>query len=63
MSGVQYVIDDRGRKTAVVIDLIKNRALWEDFCDRLTSDSRSHEPREPLSLVKKRLQRTGKLHA
>ena len=63
MSGVQFVVDDRGRKTAVVFDLRKSRLIWEDFHDRLIDESRASEPRETISLVKKRLQRLGKLHA
>ena len=62
MSGVQFMIDDHGRKTAVVIDLRKNRDLWEDFYDRLLVQERAHEPRESLAEVKNRL-RLGKRHA
>jgi len=62
MSGVQFMIDDHGRKTAVVIDLRKNRDLWEDFYDRLLVQERAHEPRETLAEVKNRLQ-LGKHHA
>jgi len=62
MSGVQFMIDDHGRKTAVVIDLRKNRDLWEDFYDRLLVQERTHEPRESLAEVKNRL-RLGKHHA
>lgn len=62
MSGVQFMIDDHGRKTAVVIDLRKNRDLWEDFYDRLLVQERAHEPRESLAEVKNRL-RLGKHHA
>ena len=61
MSGVQFMVDDRGRTTAVVIDLRKNRNLWEDFYDRLLVQERAHEPRESLGEVKNRL-RTGKHH-
>jgi hypothetical protein len=31
MEGIQYVLDDKGEKTAVLIDLKKHRELWEDF--------------------------------
>ena len=33
MKGIQYLVDDRGNKTAVQIDLKKNARLWEDFLD------------------------------
>jgi hypothetical protein len=40
MSGIQFITDEKGRKTAAVIDLKKDRALWEDFWDGLISESR-----------------------
>lgn len=43
MTGIQFVTDDKGRKTAVLIDLRKHRALWEDFWDGLVSESRRKE--------------------
>ena len=55
MRGVKYLVDDRGAKTAVVIDLKEYRELWEDFFDRALAESRKHEPRESLESVKKRL--------
>jgi len=55
--GVQYVVDDRGKPTAVVIDLRRHRKLWEDFYDRSLSESRRDEPRETLESVKARLAR------
>lgn len=57
MNGVQFVIDERGRKTAVVIDLKKNPKLWEDFYDRLLAEQRAAEPRESLDSVKCRVRR------
>jgi hypothetical protein len=57
MSGVQFIVDADGNKTAVVIDLKKNAELWEDFYDRALAQSRENEPRETLESVKKRLAR------
>ena len=31
MTGIQFVTDEKGRKVAVLIDLKKHKALWEDF--------------------------------
>ena len=42
MTGIQYVTDDKGRKT-VLIDLKKHGALWQDFCDGLISEARRKE--------------------
>jgi hypothetical protein len=53
--GVQFVVGPKGRKTAVIIDLAKNAALWEDFYDVLRAKSRAKEPRESLASVRPRL--------
>jgi hypothetical protein len=55
LKGVKYLVDDRGSRTAVVIDLKEYRALWEDFFDRALIESRKNESRESLESVKKRL--------
>lgn len=57
MLGVQFLVDEQGNKTAVVIDLKKNAQLWEDFYDRALARSRQREPREALEAVKKRVSR------
>ena len=31
MTGIQFITDAKGRKTAAVIDLKKHSALWEDI--------------------------------
>jgi hypothetical protein len=61
MKGIQFVTDDSGEKTAVLIDLKKHGELWEDFYDSLIADERAGEPRESLESVRKRLERQGKL--
>ena len=63
MQGIQYVTDEKGNKTAVLIDLKKYGGLWEDMMDILTARQRANEPRESLESVKKRLQKQGKLRA
>jgi len=55
VKGIQFLIDEEGEKTAVVIDLKKHAELWEDFYDRALARSRADEPRETLESVKKRL--------
>ena len=62
MTGIQFITDARGRKTAVVVDLKKHKALWEDIEDVLVSRSRRHEKRIPLEKVKADLIASGKLH-
>jgi hypothetical protein len=55
VKGVQFVIDNSGRKPAVQIDLGKQRRLWEDFYDRALVGQRASEPRESLERVNKRV--------
>jgi len=60
MRGVQFLVDDDGEKTAVLIDLKKNADLWEDFYDVAVARSRAKEPRESLESVRRRLRLRGK---
>jgi len=57
MRGIQFVVDENGEKKAVLIDLKRHAALWEDFYDRALARSREGEPRETLESVRKRLSR------
>jgi hypothetical protein len=61
VKGVQFVVDERGEKTAVVIDLRKHSEIWEDFYDIAVARRREREPRESLASVQRRLRRRGKL--
>ncbi len=63
MKGVQFVVDEQGNKTAVVINLKQCSELWEDFYDSATAHSRKNEPRESLESVKKRIQSQGKIRS
>ncbi len=62
MTGIQFITDEKGRKTAAIIDLKKHKALWEDIEDVLVSRSRRHEKRIPLEKVKLDLIKSSKLH-
>jgi hypothetical protein len=61
MKGIQFVTDEKGQKTAVLIDLKKYGELWEDFYDGLIAIQRADEPRESLEFVRKRLRQQEKL--
>ena len=61
MNGIQFLTDDKGKRTAAVIDLKKHKELWEDIEDVLVSQSRRHEKRIPLEEVKAGLIKSGKL--
>ena len=43
MDGVQFLINEKGEKTAVLLDLEQWGDLWEDFYDILVSRSRAEE--------------------
>ena len=61
MTGIQFITDEKGRKTGAIIDLKKHRALWEDIEDVLVSRSRQHERRIPIEKVKACLIKSGRL--
>ena len=61
MEGIHYVIDEKGEKTAVQIDLKIYGEIWEDFYDSLLMRLRAGEPRESLDSVKALLKEKGKL--
>ncbi len=52
MEGIQFVIDDTGKKTAVILNLEKWGKLWEDIYDILVSESRRGEPTIPWEELK-----------
>jgi hypothetical protein len=55
MKGIQYVTNDKGKRTAVQIDLERHANLWEDFEDVLLIKERLKErPRVGLEEVKRR---------
>ena len=62
MKGVQFLVDDHGNKSVVLIDLKKNGELWEDFYDRAVAQSRELEPRESLESVKAKLLERRQTH-
>ncbi len=61
MSGIQYITDENGNKTAVVIDLKKHFKLWEDISDQLVAEKRKNQKRYNHSDVKMILKKEGKL--
>lgn len=61
MTGIHYIVDTKGKQTAVVIDLKQWGSLWSDFQDAMLVHARTDEPQESLASVKQRLVRAGKL--
>ena len=61
MKGIQFIVNEKGDRTSVLIDLREHGDLWEDIYDTLVAQSRTEEPRESLESVKRRLREQGKL--
>ncbi len=55
MPGIEFLIDQKGRKKAVLIDLKKHKGLWEDLFDAYVAHQRQGEPRVSLATVKRLL--------
>jgi hypothetical protein len=54
MSQAQYVVDDKGRKTAVLLSLKQYEKLLEDLHDLAVIAERKDEERIPLEEMKRR---------
>lgn len=63
MPGIEFVVDARGRRKSVVIDLVRYGVLWEDLFDAYVAQQRRAEPRESLSKVKTLVQSAPKQRA
>ncbi len=54
--GVAFLVDSRGRRKSVLIDLEQHGSLWEDVYDAYISQQCRSEPRESLATVKRLIQ-------
>lgn len=61
MRGVKFLYDARGKRTGVLIDLERNRALWEDLFDVALVRTRARERSVAWKTVRRRLERQGRL--
>ena len=52
----QFVVDENGRKSAVLLPIGEYEALLEDLEDLATIADRRQEPMEPLGAVRQRLE-------
>ena len=57
MEGIQFVVDAKGRKTSVLIDLKQHGDLLEDLNGHMRAQQRMDEPREFLQSVKQAIKR------
>ncbi len=55
MEGINYLVNDAGERTAVVIDWKTYSEELEDFLDGLEAESRRNEPKEDFQMVVNRL--------
>ena len=49
MKGINFVVDDKGRVSAVQIDLTRFGAAWKEFWDGVVSESRRTEKSIPYA--------------
>lgn len=63
MPGIEFLIDRKGQKKAVLIDLRKHKGLWEDLYDAYLAHCRRREPRESLATVKRLVEAKRKRRA
>ena len=59
--GVKFLYDAKGKATTVMIDLQRNRGLWEDLFDVALARGRAAESSESWTTVRRRLERAGRL--
>ncbi len=59
MKGIQFVTDDFGKRTAVLIDLKEVGEIWKDIYDILVSKSRKHEATIPCKKLKAEMRQKG----
>ena len=59
----RYIVDEEGRKTAVVLPLEEYQELVDDLHDLAVIAERRDEPAVALEEVKKRLQKKGSLQS
>ncbi len=59
MSQAQYVVDDKGRKTAVLLSLKDYQKLLEDLHDLAIIAERKNEKPISLEKMKQRLKKDG----
>ncbi|RLE98268.1 MAG: type II toxin-antitoxin system Phd/YefM family antitoxin [Thermoprotei archaeon] len=56
---IKYIVDEKGRKTAVIIPIKEYRRLMEDLHDLAVVAERRHEPTISLEELKRRLKENG----
>ena len=50
MRGIKFIVDEDGRRRAVVLDLKVHGQLWRDISDRISGDEEDDRGPEPLDV-------------
>jgi hypothetical protein len=61
IKGINFVTDENQNKIAVLIDLKKHKATWDDFYSILISESREDEPKRSYREFRNELVAKAKL--
>lgn len=57
----QFIVDEKGRKKAVLLPIREYQELMEDLEDLAIIAERREEPSEPFDIVKKRLEKKWRI--
>ena len=57
----KFIVDERGRKKAVLLPIREYQELMEDLEDLAIIAERREEPSEPFDIVKKRLEKKWRI--
>jgi hypothetical protein len=60
MKGIEYLIDDKGEKKSIVIDLKKWGELVEDLLDAIEAKERVEEETIPYPIARKQIFKKNK---
>ncbi len=63
MKGVQFVVDEKGETTSLLIDVHEVSEEWEDFIDGIIAESRLEAPTTPWKDFEAELDKKDDLHA
>jgi len=57
VKGIQFVTDETGKRTAVLLSLDEWGEIWEDLYDILVCEARKNEPAVPWEELKAEMER------
>jgi hypothetical protein len=55
MTGISFLTNNKGTKTALVLDFKAHKELVQDILDGIEAESRKNEPKKPYSEIRKEL--------